>query len=204
MTTTPSPQHQDNLKAIRIMIGCFLIVFLFWLLLGCKSKEKAKNSKVYIEQVAKRDMKNIILRNNTKSMEIKSEGIKTISDFSTQEFSGQVADSTKPARREIEEKEGKFVETYYNFKTINTKNNQKTETKKDTIVQNLSKQDLSKIDLTQNSQTETNSKTKEKTTDVSVKGGIPWWLWLLLIIVLAVYGYISYLKRTINPMKWLS
>ena len=195
-----------NRYVIRIMwgIGFLLIILLMAMMFsGCGSRKKQKQSKVYIEQVATRDMKNLILRNNTESVEKVSEIKRIEANTEIGKFTGKIADPTLPATVEQETKEGKTIRTYTNFLTVNTEDEKKRESTIDSLQKENKFKDNSITELrTENDELRAKIDSLEQ-LQVDRKTGIPWWLCLILVLVLLIYGYISYLKNSINPMKWI-
>lgn len=194
-------------RIIRLMwlLGIVLIGLLFSMAVsGCGSKKKVvaierekveTSSEKKIEVTSQNDIKTT--QETVKKIEIENE-------TENETFSGEVADSSKDATVTVERRDGKIVRTYRNFKTVAQGETKTKETVKDTFGQNLSKTDLSKIDLTQKEQIAEKREKKSIEKDLEVKRGFPWWWLILIAFSIAIYLWIGKLKKTYLPWKWLS
>ena len=171
---------------------------------GCGSRKKQKSSEVYIEQVAKKEMENLILKNDTESVETVSEISEQKVDTKIAKFNGTIANPDQPATVEEKTENGVTTRTYRNFITVNTETESKLETKIDSLQRTVSEKNNTIAELRR--ELEDNSKTEKKTKnlDVERKTGIPWWLWLILALVLLCYGVASYYKKTLNPFGFFN
>ncbi|WP_417832767.1 hypothetical protein [Terasakiella sp.] len=183
------------------VLAFVLICLLFAMAVsGCGSKKKlVEIEKVKVETSSEETVE-AISQNDIKTTQETLGKTETETETENETFSGEVANTSKVATVTVEKKDGKTVRTYYNFKTVNQGESKTKETVKDTFGQNLSKTDLSKIDISIEAKSEERKATRSVSKDLEVKRGFPWWI---LILVLVVYGVVSYF-RGMNPLKWFS
>lgn len=163
---------------------------------SCGSRKKNKASKVRIEQVAKRDMKNIILRNNTKSMEVKEVEKETHSITENNDVELIQADPNKEII--LIQPNGDTTKIKGANAFISSRKQIKKE--KEKKLDSISFLDKSLMELSQKVESESNIKAVDESLSVDVKRGFPWWI---LILIGVVYLVVSYFRKTLNPLGWV-
>ncbi|HNP68207.1 MAG TPA: hypothetical protein PKH16_09905 [Aequorivita sp.] len=184
--------------AALILLGLFIVLMLMTFA-SCGARKKKKDSRVYIEQVESKDMKNLILNSERESQEA-LQSIKRVEATSEiGKFSGTVADPLLPATVEEETKEGKTIRTYRNFINVNTEDESSRQQTFDSLVQSNTEKEKTIAELQQKLEQSQKLKTEDKSLDVAVKRGFPWWV---LIVIAIIYFIISYFKGW-NPLRWI-
>ncbi|MBT0607650.1 hypothetical protein [Aequorivita echinoideorum] len=191
--------HTDNVRIILIMLACALLGFSIFFFGGCASKKKNKRSDVYIEQVARKEMSNLILKNQTESVETVNAITDTHRQNVLQNFTGKVANYNVPAQRTIEEKNGMITETFYGFSEVKSSSEKKIETVRDSFNNVLSKKDSIILEQQRLLDEDKNLQLKSKETDIDIKR-MSTWIALgigLGIIALLIFLYIRRKKRQV-------
>ena len=186
----------------RFIDFCILCIVLFVLaifLSSCGAKKKTVEKTQYSTEIATVERVNELTETETKTDISISKTSKETNTSKDENFEGEIADPTKPALVTTEEKDGKKIKTYTNFKNVKTGDQTSESEINKTLGQNLSRQDLSKTDLTKKAQTDNKASGKTTDKDLKVERGFPWhWI----IIVLFLYAVISYFRKTLNPLNW--
>lgn len=178
-----------------------LLVSALMMQCSCVSRNKAKKSKVYIEQVEGHQMKSLVLIDQAKRIE-KLNTLKTGKlEINLSDFTGDIADPTKPAYREIDTTGGKIRETFNNFKNVNSKNQHTaTETKDTTAAYCETNNNTNlKIDTSDKSKSNKKLKTKAGETETS-RASI--WLYVLGFLIIVIIALRLYFKSW-NPKNWI-
>ena len=176
-----------------------IAITIIFVLIGCGSKKKVVDK-------SREENKSTVVVNS------KSEGTVSLEDSlisrvkrskdSTKEledFSGEIADTSKVATVTIEESNGTKTYSYTNFKNVRSSSGYSKILELDSIDRKqINKSDWS-ITWSIDSIADQSSRKKSTNKDLNVERGFPWhWI----IIVLALYLIGSYIRGNMNPLKW--
>ena len=188
-------------RFIYFCILCIVLFVLAFFLSSCGAKKKTVEKSQFTTEIATVERVNELTETETKTDISTSETSKETTTSKDENFTGESADPSKPATVTTEEKDGKQIKTYTNFKNVKTgTQNSESETNKD-FGQKVSRQDLSKTDLTQKTQTDAKASGKTINKNLKVERGFPWhWV----VLGLLIYSFASYLRKSTNPLKWFT
>ena len=179
-----------------------LITFALFLLTSCGSRKRAlEKTKESTETTIKNETQTVIKTDVTKQAETITK-VNEQAQEQEQDFSGEVADTSKPASVQTETKNGKTIQTFTNFKNVsNSSKTAKKSNVKDTVVKYL-ETDNSTKKVKQKEESKSKESNESKTVQVERETGFPWWLWIILLLILGIYIYVSNLNKTFNPLTW--
>lgn len=184
------------------MVRILILILALFLFTSCGSRKRAlEKIKEQSETAIKTETETVIKTDVTKQ----SETIIKVNEQAQeqeQEFTGEVADTSKPASVQTESKDGKIIQTFTNFKNVS--NSSKTANKSNVSdnKSNIAITDNSKKITKQKEQSQSKESRESKTVQLERKTGFPWWLLILLTIAAGAYLYFSKLKKTYNPLEW--
>lgn len=180
------------------------LLFLFFLL-SCGGKKKLIQKSQFAEQTDKVARASELDQRETQIDFSLNELIKEKNVSMQQDFTGEVADSSKEATLTVEDLNGKKVYTYTNFKNVTSGHH--------TSESETSKISDGKLSTSERSERAKNSEIKEtskasgsvKDIDKQKNGKFPWWwlLVILLLVILLLYIAVSYFRKTLNPLRWI-
>ena len=164
-------------------------IILVITLISCGTRKKTLDkTKVTVENITKKETDTAIVKDVTEGITGTTKAIEVRSDLSAT-FEGRVADSTKPATIEERVTEGVKTTTFTNFKEVKTSKNNKGESKEVTAKKTTSLVDRSIIDTSVKEVVNSVAVTETKALDVERKSGFPWWILILIGLIIAVYFY---------------
>jgi len=179
-----------------------ILILALFIFTSCGSRKRAlEKTKEQSEASIKNETQTVITNDVTKQAETIQQQTE-LQQEQEQEFSGEVADTSKPASVQTETKDGKTIQTFTNFKNVS--NSSKTANKSnvnDTTVKQ-SESDKSKTDIKQKEESQTKQAKESKSVQVERKTGFPWWLLLIIALGASVYFYYSKVKNTYKPLNW--
>lgn len=181
-----------------------LLVLLLWVTFGCGGKKKLVQKSEFSTEIA------VVEKvNETKETE-KQEDFQTVTEKETEKtkeaenFTAEIEDPSKPASVKKTEKDGETKWELENIKNFNAGKEKEKEKTKDSLGQNLSKNDKSKNIKNSEKDLALKSSGSEEVINKEKSYTIPWWLWVILAIAVIVYIWLSRIKKTYLPWKWLS
>lgn len=190
-----------------ILLRIAVLLLLGWLCViatSCGSKKKLIQKSQFTTDIATVERVKESGKTEAKT-DISTIKVKQENNVSIQEnFQGEIEDPNKEATLTVENLEGKKVYRYINFKNVSS-GSQFTESKsKDSLGQNLSK--IAKSETTKESELEAKAKTSgsERSSNVEKTGlQIPFYWWIIFVLIILGYLAFSYFKKTLNPRKWI-
>ncbi len=183
---------------------CVLAIVLFSLTIfpsSCGAKKKLIQKTQFSTEIATVERVKEKTETESKTDVSTSERSKETAISKDENFEGEIADHTKPATITTEEKDGKKIKTYTNFKNVKTGSQNSESEKNKTFGQNLSKTDKSKTAKKSEASGSEKASGSEEIIKKDKPGKIPW-PWIILIII--IYLVYSYFKGSFLPWKWFN
>lgn len=184
------------------MVRATLLILALIIFTSCGSRKRALDkTKEQTETAIKTETQTFINNDVKKQAEITTKVIQQAQE-QEQEFTGEVADPTKPASVMTEQKDGKTIQTFTNFKNVSNSSKTANKSNVSDAKSNIAITDNSTKSTKQKEQSKSKESKESKTVQVERKTGFPWWLWLIVALIAGGYVYYSYLKNTYNPLSW--
>jgi len=173
-----------------------------FLIIGCGSRKKALDKsevKTATQSESQTDFKEV---NDVKKEFVSDKKVIIIQSDTDTQFEGSVSDKTKPASIEEETTPKGKKTTFTNFDKVNTSTKQSGKQSTNETKDSLSEIDKSSIYFTNKEKSKLNSEQKIKALNIDRKGNTMLALWIGLLFIVSFYGYFSFKKNTLNPLKW--
>lgn len=191
-----------ELIARRLLRIAFLMLMI-WLVLwatSCGGKKKLVQSSEYSTEIAKVERVNELVEKDVEKSTETATGTEKTAEKETENFNAEIEDPSRPASITKTEKDGQTIWNLENIKNFNAGKEKSKERTKDTTSQKQSEIDKSKSSKDTEASTDIDTSGSGEIINKQKDGKFPWpWI----VVLLLLYAVVSYLRKSLNPLKWI-